>query len=78
MLTDVIEMRSFLTNSDRTFHLIERNLGKIKEMLCNFKNMNVVFPFNLLCDYILFQIEILELENEKEHLIEQQDKVITY
>ena len=68
-------MRSFLRNSDKMFHIYESNIARIKEVLYNFKNINLVFPFNKLCDYILFHIEIIELENEREHLIEKQDKV---
>lgn len=78
MINEEFEMKSFLKNSERMVYLIDNNTTEIKDQLKTFKNSSINYPFNLICDYLISQIETVELENEKTLLIEKQEKVLCY
>jgi len=76
IFNDEAEMRSLLKTSDKISDCL--NIGKedLKEKITKYKNSNLAYPLNLICDYILFHFEIHALEKEKEHLITHKEKVL--
>ena len=75
MLNDEGEMRSLLKTSEKLSDCLNIGKADLKEKVTKYKNSNVAFPLNLICDYILFHYEIHALEKEKEHLNTQKEKV---
>ena len=78
MLNDESEIRSIIKTSDKLAESLTIGKEKLIEKITIYKNSNIAYPFNLLCDYILLHNEIYVLEKEKEHMNTQKDKVIKY